>query len=69
MKNFILVRDALTQNLMIIRKEMICSVEESIKNKEPVRKITYIDNRPPEYVTDTLISIMKELEKEAFGEG
>lgn len=68
MKNFILVRDALTQTLMIIRKDMICSVEESTKNNEPVRKITYIDNRPPEYVTDKLINIMDELEKDAFGE-
>lgn len=63
-----MVRDALTSKLMIIRKSMICSVEESTKNNDPVRKITYTDNRPPEYVNDTLISIMKELEEEAFGE-
>ena len=69
MKNFILVRDALTQELIAIRKEMICSVEQSTKSNKPVRKITYIDNRTPEYVSDTMISILDELEDESKGEG
>ena len=45
MKEFILVSDALTDTLMIIRKSMICSVEEAIKDNKSVRRIYYTDDR------------------------
>lgn len=64
MKEFILVRDALTDTLMIIRKSMICSVEEAIKDNKSVRRIYYTDDRTCEYVNDSLISICESLEKE-----
>ena len=62
MKEFIIVRDALTDNLMIIRKSMIGIVEEDSKDKKSVRKITYTDRRDEDYVTDSLIDIIRELE-------
>lgn len=61
MKEFIIVRDALTNELMIIRKSMICSVENCLRDKKSVRQINYIDCRTPEYVSDSLIDIMNEL--------
>lgn len=64
MKEFILVSDALTDTLMIIRKSMICSVEEAIKDNKSVRRIYYTDDRTCEYVNDSLISIWESLEKE-----
>lgn len=64
MKEFILVSDALTDTLMIIRKSMICSVEEAIKDNKSVRRIYYTDDRTCEYVNDSLISIWEGLEKE-----
>lgn len=64
MKEFILVREALTDKLMIIRKSMICSVEETTKDYKSVRRICYVDDRVPEYVQDTLIDILNNLEKE-----
>lgn len=64
MKEFILVRDALTDTLMIIRKSMICSVEEAMKDNKSVRRIYYTDDRTCEYVNDSLISIWESLEKE-----
>ena len=62
MKEFIIVRDALTDNLMIIRKSMIGIVEEHNKNSKSVRKITYTDRRDEDYVTDSLIDIIRGLE-------
>ena len=64
MKEFILVSDALTDTLMIIRKSMICSVEEAVKDNKSVRRIYYTDDRTCEYVNDSLISIWESLEKE-----
>lgn len=64
MKEFILVRDALTDKLMIIRTSMICSVEEAVKDNNSVRRIYYTDNRTCEYVKDSLISIWENIEKE-----
>ena len=61
MKEFIMVRDALTNELMIIRKSMICSVENCLRDKKSVRRINYIDCRTPEYVSDSLLDIMNEL--------
>lgn len=63
MEEFILVRDALTDKLMIIRKSMICSVEEVTRDNKSVRQVSYTDNRLPEYVTDKLIDIFNMLEK------
>ena len=61
MTDFIIVKDALTKELMIIRKSMICTVEHAIKDGEKVRRITYTDNRPDEFVTDSLSYIINEL--------
>lgn len=66
MKEFILVRDANSSDLMLIRKSMICSVESVSKNGKMLRKISYTDCRPEEYVTDTFMDIIKELE-EGYG--
>lgn len=63
MRDFILVRDALTDKLMIIRKSMICSVEECLRDNKLVRRISYVDCRTPEYVSDSLINIMHALEE------
>ena len=62
MKDFIFVKDALTNKPMIIRKSMICSVEERTKDGTQVSQINYIDNRPPEYVLDSLNNILNALE-------
>lgn len=64
MKEFILVKEALTDKLMIIRKSMICSVEETTKDSKSVRRICYVDGRTPEYVQDKLINIIDSLEND-----
>ena len=61
MREFILVRDSLTSNLMLIRKSMICTVEEVFKDQKGVREITYVDLRPSDYVVDSMTDILKQL--------
>ena len=61
MNEFILLKSALTNKFMIIRKSMICSVEEIVKDNQCVRVVFYTDCRPEEYVSDTLSDIIAAL--------
>ena len=61
MSDYILVKDALINKLMIIKKSMICTVEEATHQGKAVRKITYVDNRPEEFVSDTLLEVAVKL--------
>ena len=64
MKDFILVREDLTDKLMIIRKSSILMVEEyTIKNRS-CRKVTFTDRTDTKYVQDPLVNILKELESD-----
>ena len=61
MSDYILVKDALINKLMIIKKSMICTVEEATYQGKTVRKITYVDDRQDEFVSDTLLEIAQRL--------
>ena len=60
---FILLRDALTDNLMIIRKSMISSVEETTHDNKSVRKVCYTDGKTCEYVQNSLMDIFNALKE------
>ena len=61
MKEFIIVHDALTGKFMLIRTSMICTIEDTYRNEMSVRRLTYVDGRPEEYISDTLVELMSDL--------
>lgn len=58
MIKFVKVTDAITGNDMLIKTDLIATVEKSIKTANncsvSVSKITFIDCRPEEYATQDL---------------
>ena len=58
MSNFIKVTDAITGNHMLIKSDIIATVEKSIKTSQgiskAVSKITFVNNRPDEYAEESL---------------
>ena len=58
MSKFIKVTDAITGNHMLIKTDIIATVEKSIKTSQgvskAVSKITFVDNRPEEYAEESL---------------
>ena len=65
MKDFMLLRDALTDDLMLVRKSMIFKVEECHEKKKQCRRIIYVDRCEDDFVTEALIDILNELEKDS----
>lgn len=61
MKNYILVRDAITDGLIVIKKDMICTVEACRKYDQDVSLITFTDCRREKYVKNDLLSILQDL--------
>ena len=58
MSNFIQVTDAITGNQMIIKKDIIATIERSLKTCDgkscTVSKITFTIDRLDEYVTESI---------------
>ena len=58
MSNFIQVTDAITGNQMIIKKDIISTIEQSLKTyaggSVTISRITFTVDRPDEYVTESI---------------
>lgn len=58
MIKFLKVTNAFNNKPMLIKLDMIATVEEDSKTRGftevPIRKITFVDNRPEEYATEEL---------------
>lgn len=63
MNDFILLKDALNGKLLIVRKSMICSIEEGVRNNKSVRVLHYVDGRAEDYIENTLLNIFNALKE------
>lgn len=64
MNEFILLKDATNKKSIIVRKSMICNIEEGEKDGKSVRVLHYTDGRGNEYIENTLLDIFNALKED-----
>lgn len=64
MSKFILLKDATNKKSIIVKKSMICNIEEGVKDGRSVRVLHYTDGRGDEYIENSLLDIFNALKED-----